>query len=268
MSLETADIESGAAPRKPLVLVPACNRLSGDHLFHMAGKKYVDAVRLAGCTPLIVPTAEPDELAALLDLADGVLLTGSKSNVHPRHFDEAVHDPALPLDPDRDAWTLALIPLAIARGLPLFAICRGAQEANVALGGSLYQAVQEAVTEAGPLADHRAPEGQPPELQYAAAHPVNLVPGGLLASLGLPARFEVNSLHGQAVKRLAAGLRAEALAPDGLVEAFSVAGAPGFALCVQWHPEWLAADNPVSMRMLQAFGAAARAYRDRHKPVA
>ena len=156
---------------------------------------------------------------------------------------------------------------AIARGLPLFAICRGAQEANVALGGSLYQAVQEAVTEAGPLADHRAPEGQPPELQYAVAHPVALVPGGLLASLGLPARFEVNSLHGQAVKQLAPGLRPEALAPDGLVEAFSVAGAPGFALCVQWHPEWLAADNPVSMQMLQAFGAAARAYRDRHKPL-
>ena len=89
-----------------------------------------------------------------------------------------------------------------------------------------------------------------------------LVPACLLAGLGLPDHFEVNSLHGQAVKRLAPGLRVEALAPDGLVEAFSMTGAPGFNLCVQWHPEWLAADNPVSMRMLQAFGAAARAFRD------
>jgi putative glutamine amidotransferase len=255
---------TGAPARKPIVLVPACNRMSGDHPFHMAGKKYVDAVRLAGCTPLIVPTAEPDELAALLDLADGVLLTGSKSNVHPRHFDEAVHDPSLPLDPDRDAWTLALIPLALARGLPLFGICRGAQEANVALGGTLHQAVQEVA----PFDDHRAPEGQPAEVQYAVAHRVDLVPGGLLAALGLPDHFDVNSLHGQAVGQLAPGLRAEALAPDGLVEAFSSPGAPGFNLCVQWHPEWLAADNPVSMQLLQAFGAAARAYRDRRKPTA
>ena len=261
--------EHRAPPRKPIVLVPSCNRSSGDHLFHMAGKKYVDAVRLAGCTPLIVPTAEPGELAALLALADGLLLTGSKSNVDPRHFGEAVHDPSLPLDPERDAWTLALIPLALASGLPLFAICRGAQETNVALGGSLHQAVHEVghdtEHDAGPFQDHRAPEGQPAERQYAPAHRVDLVPGGLLEALGLPARFEVNSLHGQAVRRLAPGLRAEALAPDGLVEAFSVADAPGFNLCVQWHPEWLAADNPVSMQMLQAFGAAARAYRDRRE---
>jgi putative glutamine amidotransferase len=270
----------GAATRKPIVLVPACNRPSGDHLFHMAGKKYVDAVRLAGCTPLIVPTAEPGEFAALLALADGLLLTGSKSNVHPRHFDEAVHDPSLPLDPERDAWTLALIPLAIARGLPMFAICRGAQETNVALGGTLYQAVHEfghefgpevgkdASQGAGPFQDHRAPDGQSAERQYAPAHRVDLVPGGLLAALGLPAHFEVNSLHGQAVRRLAPGLRAEALAPDGLVEAFSLTDAPGFNLCVQWHPEWLAADNPVSMQMLQAFGAAASAYRDRRATAA
>ena len=128
---------------KPVVLVPACNRMLGDHPFHIAGKKYVDAVRLAGCQPLVVPSATPDELDALLDLADGVLLTGSPSNVHPSHFDEGVHDPALPLDPERDAWTLPLIPKALARGVPLFAICRGTQETNVALGGSLHQAVQE-----------------------------------------------------------------------------------------------------------------------------
>lgn len=246
---------------RPVVLVPACNRLVGDHLFHLAGKKYVDAVRLAGCTPLIVPSAEPDELGALLDLAHGVLLTGSRSNVHPSHFGEAVHNPALPLDPARDAWTLPLIRLAVARGLPLLGICRGAQEANVAFGGSLHQAVQEVA----PFNDHRAADDQPPEVQYAhQAHAVAVVPGGVLAGLlaGLPQQqgFDVNSLHGQAVRQLAPGLRVEATAPDGLVEAFSVADAPGFALCVQWHPEWQADSNPVSMALLRAFGAAARAY--------
>ena len=152
-----------ALPPKPLVLVPACNRPIGDHPFHVAGKKYVDAVRLAGCTPLIVPTALPEELDTLLDLADGVLLTGSKSNVHPAHFDEAVHDPTLPLDADRDAWTLPLIRRVVERGQPLLGICRGAQETNVALGGTLYQAVQESAGPEGAYADHRAPEGEPAE---------------------------------------------------------------------------------------------------------
>ncbi|HWI11512.1 MAG TPA: gamma-glutamyl-gamma-aminobutyrate hydrolase family protein [Burkholderiaceae bacterium] len=254
-----------AAKPKPVVLVPACNRMLGAHPFHVAGKKYVDAVRLAGCTPLIVPTASieelSDELDALLALADGVLLTGSASNVHPRHFAEDVHDPALPLDADRDAWTLPLIPRALARGMPLFAICRGFQETNVALGGSLHQAVQE-VAERD---DHRAPKDAPPELQYGPAHDVIVQPGGVLASVLDETRIRVNSVHGQGVNRLADGLRVEALAPDGLVEAFSVADARGFNLGVQWHPEWQAAGDPVSMRLFKAFGAACEAYRDRHR---
>lgn len=244
---------------KPLVLVPACNyQQSGGHGQHTVGRKYVDAVRLAGCTPLIVPTAEPDEIDALLALADGVFLTGSPSNVHPSHFDEDVHDPSLPLDPERDAWTLPLIRQALAIGLPLLAICRGTQETNVALGGSLHQAVQEV----GPYADHRAPHGQPAEVQYAPQHPVQVQPGGRLAAIlgAAHTRFDVNSLHGQAVKRLAPGLRIEAVAPDGIVEAFS-ADTPGFNLCLQWHPEWQAATNPVSMQLLDAFGEAARAWR-------
>ena len=249
---------------KPLVLVPACNRDLGDHPFHIAGKKYVDAVRLAGCTPLIVPTAEPGEIASLLALADGVLLTGSPSNVHPSHFDEAVHDPRLPLDPARDAWTLPLIRGALALGLPLFAICRGTQETNVALGGSLHQAVQEVEA----FQDHRAPHGQPAHVQYAESHAVQVVPGGRLAQITGRSHFAVNSLHGQAVNRLAPGLRVEARAPDGVVEAFSVDKAPGFNLCLQWHPEWQAASNPVSMQLLHAFGDAARAWRAaRRNPV-
>ena len=247
--------------RQPIVLVPACNRMIGDHAFHVAGRKYVDAVRLAGCQPLIVPTAQPEEFDALLDLADGVLLTGSASNVHPSHFGEDVHDATLPLDADRDAWTLPLIPRVLERGLPLFAICRGFQETNVALGGTLHQAVQEVPGQH----DHRARSGAPADAQYALAHEVRVQGGGVLASvLGEPS-IQVNSVHGQGVNRLASGLRVEALALDGLVEAFSVADARGFNLGVQWHPEWQAASNPVSVRLFQAFGAACRAYRDRHR---
>jgi putative glutamine amidotransferase len=250
--------------RPPLVLVPACNRRLGDHPYHIAGRKYVDAVRLAGALPLVVPRLEPQEIDDVLDLAHGVLLTGSASNVDPSAFGEAVHDPSLPLDLERDAWTLPLITRALERGVPLFGICRGAQEVNVALGGTLHQAVQEVPG----LADHREPEPAPADLQYAPSHAVQVVGGGLLeAIVGLPG-FEVNSLHGQGVKTLALGLRAEAVAPDGLVEAFSMPGAAGFNLCVQWHPEWQAVDNPVSVRLFQAFGVAVRRYRDRvHAPL-
>jgi putative glutamine amidotransferase len=241
------------------VLVPACNRLLGHHVYHVAGKKYIDAVRLAGCQPLIVPSASAGELEALLDIAHGVLLTGSPSNVHPSHFFEEVLDPTLPLDPDRDAWTLPLIPKAIERGMPLLAICRGFQEVNVALGGSLHQAVHKVPG----LRDHRDDESQPLDLQYGPAHEVRVEPGGLLQRiLGLES-FEVNSLHGQGVNRLAKGLRVEARAPDGLIEAFTLENSRGFMLGVQWHPEWRAAENPVSAALFQAFGAAAAAYLDR-----
>ncbi len=247
---------------KPVVLVPACNRMLGHHPFHIAGKKYIDAVRLAGCQALVVPSASLDELDALLDLADGLLLTGSPSNVHPSHFDEGVHDPELPLDTERDAWTLPLIPKALARGVPLLAICRGTQEANVALGGSLYQALQEVPG----FDDHRADDNVPVHVHYGPAHSVTVEPGGVLSRILGHARFDVNSSHGQAVNRLAGGLVVEARAPDGVIEAFSKPGAPGFNLCLQWHPEWQAADNPVSMQILTAFGAACSEYRMTRQP--
>jgi putative glutamine amidotransferase len=249
---------TGSAARLPLVLVPACNKMLGDHPYHIAGKKYADAVRLAGCLPLVIPNADDVELQALLAIADGVFLTGSPSNVHPSHFDEDVLDLSLPLDPARDAWTLPLIRHALATGLPLFTVCRGTQETNVALGGSLHQAVHAVVGKH----DHRAPDGQSVDAQYGAAHAVFVEPGGVLERvLGLQ-QFDVNSLHGQAVNRLADGLRVEARAPDGVVEAFSAVDARGFNLCVQWHPEWQAAGNEVSMRMLTAFGEACRQWKE------
>ena len=251
-------VNDAPAARRPLVLVPACNRMLGEHPYHIAGKKYVDGVRLAGCLPLVIPNADAVEMEALLAIADGVFLTGSPSNVHPSHFDEDVLDLSLPLDPARDAWTLPLIPRALAMGLPLFTVCRGTQEANVAFGGSLHQAVHAVQGHR----DHRAPDGAPASVQYGPAHEVLVEPGGVLAQVVGLARFEVNSVHGQAVNRLGAGLRVEARSPDGVVEAFSAEGAPGFNLCVQWHPEWQAADNPVSMKMLTAFGEACRRYRE------
>jgi putative glutamine amidotransferase len=241
----------------PLVLVTSCNRMLGEHPFHIAGKKYVDAVRLAGALPLIAPPANATEIEALLAQADGVLLTGSPSNVHPSHFGEEVYDESLPLDPQRDAWTLPLIRRALAQGLPLLAICRGTQETNVAFGGSLHQAVHD---QPG-LADHRG-AGTSAAENYAAAHEVTVVAGGRLEAIVGAGPIVVNSVHGQGVKQLAPGLRVEALAPDGLIEAFSQPSAPGFNLCLQWHPEWQAADNPVSMKLLHAFGAAVRAYRN------
>lgn len=258
------DLPTGTPIHKPIVLVPSCNRTLGQHPFHIAGRKYVEAVRLAGCQPLVVPGAQPDELDTLLALAHGLLLTGSPSNVHPSHFGEEVHDPSLPLDPERDGWTLPLIRRAVELGMPLFGICRGFQETNVALGGSLYQAVHKVEGRH----DHRGARGAPDadaEEVYGPAHEVDIVPGGVLSAIVDQPRFTVNSVHGQGANRLADGLRVEAVAPDGLVEAFSVADAPGFSLCVQWHPEWKASTNPVSMALLNAFGEACRVYRDRHR---
>jgi putative glutamine amidotransferase len=242
-------------PARPVVLIPACNRTLGKLAFHVAGRKYVEALRLVGTLPMVVPLVHHDELDDLIALADGVLLTGSPANVHPRHFGETVLDASLPLDPQRDDWTLPLIPRLVAAGVPLFAICRGFQEMNVAFGGSLHQAVHQVPG----LRDHRDDEALPLDEQYGPAHPVQIAPGGLLERLLGPVEIRVNSLHGQGVNRLAPGLRVEARAPDGLVEAFSVADGPGFSLGVQWHPEYRAAQNPVSTVLLQAFGDACRA---------
>jgi putative glutamine amidotransferase len=128
---------------KPVILLPACNRMLGAFPSCTIGQKYVDGARLAGGLPLVVPQVDQGELDELLALADGVMLTGSPSNVHPEHFGEPVADAQLPLDPARDAWTLPLVRRVLDIGMPLLAICRGLQEANVALGGSLHQLVHE-----------------------------------------------------------------------------------------------------------------------------
>jgi putative glutamine amidotransferase len=253
---------------KPLVLLPTCQRWLGEHPYQVLGEKYAHAVRLAGCMPLASPAAQAHELEALLSLVDGVLLTGSPSNVHPTHYGEDLGLGEPVFDPGRDAFTLALIPMALEMGLPVLGICRGFQEANVALGGSLHQAVH---TVPG-LSDHRGAEGRAQasaEDVYGPAHDVSVQAGGRLQSLlepaGLPSRLRVNSVHGQGVCTLAPGLQVEAWAPDGLIEAFSYPSGTGFNLFVQWHPEWQAQNCAASVRIFEAFGQACVRYRESHR---
>jgi putative glutamine amidotransferase len=249
--------------RRPIVIVPACTREIGPHPYHAVQYKYVEAVVLgAKCTPLIVPAlGEALDLETVLAACDGVMLTGSASNVHPGLYAQSIRDPSLPQDPARDATTLPLIRAALKRGIPLMAICRGFQEMNVALGGTLHQAVQEVPG----MMDHREDPDDTLDNQYGPAHPVRLAPEGLVARiLGSSGDIMVNSLHGQGVDKLGPGLAVEAQAEDGLIEAFSAPFAPGFALALQWHPEWLVTSNPVSMRLFGAFGQACADYRARH----
>lgn len=242
--------------RSPVVLLPADFRQVGDYPFHLVSHKYVDAVvHGAGALPLIAPALGDDsDVEGLLAIADGVLLTGAVSNVHPEHFGQPVRDPALPLDEQRDGLTLRLVRRAVAAGVPLLGICRGFQEINVAYGGSLYQAVH---AEPGKQ-DHRERTGHPVDERFAPKHAVRTVAGSLLAWITGADEFPVNSLHGQGIDRLGAGLVAEAHAPDGLIEALRVDGAPGFALAVQWHPEWNVLHNPHSLAIFHAFGEACR----------
>lgn len=242
---------------KPLVLVPSCGKTVGGFPLQMVHDKYLDAVGRGGdATPLVMPApwlSDAAAVAQLVTLADGVFLTGSPSNLEPRHYGgPELSDPYY--DPHRDALTLPLIRAAIAEGVPVLGVCRGFQEMNVALGGSLHQRVHEVGYH-----DHRARDGELDE-QYVAAHAVTLREGGVLARCLGKARTQVNSLHSQGVDRLADGCEAEAWADDGLIEALSVTTASGFALGVQWHPEWAWHDNPDSVAMFKAFGDACRAF--------
>lgn len=242
--------------RKPLIGLPADCRELDPHVYHVAGEKYLTAITdAAGGLPLVIPAlAGRIDIPALLDRVDGLLLTGSYSNVAPSRYGGPPSAPGTDHDPARDALTLALIPAALERGVPLLAICRGLQEMNVALGGTLHQRVHEVPG----MLDHREDKTQPLAVQYGPAHEVSLTPGGLLQGMCGQARIWVNSVHGQGVDRLAPGLFVEATAPDGLVEAFRVEAASGFNLAVQWHPEWSARQDPLSAAIFEAFGEACR----------
>jgi len=228
----------------------------GLHPFHAVGDKYARAVlEASGGLPLLIPAlAEELRLEELVERFDGLLFTGSPSNVEPHHYEGPPSHPGTLHDPARDATTLPLIGKAVRAGVPVLGICRGFQEVNVAFGGSLHQRVHEVP---GHL-DHRDDESQPLDVQYGPAHDVVLAPGGLLRRLAETDRVRVNSLHSQGIERLGRGLAVEARAPDGLIEAFRVEDAARFALAVQWHPEWQVMDDPFSRALFSAFGAACR----------
>jgi putative glutamine amidotransferase len=241
--------------KPPLIGIPTDRKQIGLHPFVAVGEKYVRAVvDAAGGVPVLWPALTPAlDPGVLLDTVDGLLLTGAVSNIEPHHYsDESSWDGNLH-DPARDGTTLPLVRAALEAGVPVLAVCRGFQEVNVALGGTLHQKVHEV---AG-LMDHREDKTAPLDVQYGPAHAVTLAPGGVLAAVG-GAQQQVNSLHGQGVKRLADALIVEATAPDGLIEAFRHAG-DTFLLGVQWHPEWKVTENPFYTGIFRAFGDACRA---------
>jgi putative glutamine amidotransferase len=251
-------------PAEPLAVIgiPCCRREiatpTGDHPAHAVMKKYVDAViDGAGGMPFLIP-AEGDAswAEAFIARIDGLLMPGSPSNVEPHHYagmpslPETLHDPA------RDAIALPLLRAAVKADLPVLAICRGIQELNVALGGTLHQNIHLL---SGRL-DHRAPQRDTVEERYAhRAHGIALTAGGALEKFAGTREFTVNSLHSQGIDRLASPLVLEAIAPDGQIEAVSLPGAR-FIIGVQWHPEFRFAEDPFSAQLFGAFGAACRTY--------
>jgi putative glutamine amidotransferase len=216
----------------PLVGIPTCLRKINERLFHGVNDKYASAVvDASGCLPVLIPAiGSKVDVCVVLDRLDGVLLTGSPSNVHPSHYGAEPSHPEILHDPERDATTLPLIREAIRRDMPILAICRGIQELNVALGGTLHQRVHDLP---GRL-DHRSCKDSP-DGPYGPAHSVTLTAGGLLALLTGASEIMVNSLHSQGIDRPAFALRIEAVAPDGQIEAVSLPGAR-FVVGVQWPP--------------------------------
>lgn len=244
---------------RPLIGVVSDRRMIGPHPFHMVGEKYLQAIADgAEAYPVALPSlAEGFDVLDIIDRLDGLFLTGSPSNLEPRHYLGSPSKPGTWHDPERDLAALALIPAAIRVGMPLFAVCRGYQEMNVAFGGTLHQLVHEVPG----FGVHKEDPEDPLETQYAPSHKVEFVEGGLLHRVTGERSVAVNSLHSQAVDRLGDELQVEAIADDGLIEAFTVKNAPGFTLGVQWHPEWKVTENVVSMNIFRAYGDACRRYR-------
>ncbi|HUR90433.1 MAG TPA: gamma-glutamyl-gamma-aminobutyrate hydrolase family protein [Ramlibacter sp.] len=254
------------AAQRPLVWLPACHRnldIDDPGGYTVLADRYAQAVCKLGLQPVLYPMAGAGDVTDLLSLVDGILLTGSPSNVDATRYEATALETDL-LDPRRDALTMALVPSAIATGVPVFGVCRGLQEMNVALGGSLYQRLH---TEEG-MMDHREPEGAALEVQFAERHDVELLPGSAFAEWAGAIKAKVNSLHGQGIKRLGQNLVAEAFAPDGLIEGVRVDGSPAFAFGVQWHPEWHHETNPFYEHTLGAFAQACMEHRQRREEAA
>jgi putative glutamine amidotransferase len=240
---------------RPIVIIPADTKVIETMTFDAVGRKYSAAVaEVAECQPLLAPLGPSMlDMGALFDIADGILLSGSVSNVHPSLY--GADEPPLnenALDHQRDALTLPLVREALNRKLPLFAICRGFQEVNVALGGTLDQQVH-AVSGRN---DHRERSDVPIDERFGPSHPITLS-GNLKDWIGKD-EIIVNSLHWQGIQRLAPPLTAEAHAKDGLIEAVRGPSEHPFFLGVQWHPEWQARNNAASVELFRRFGDAVK----------
>ncbi len=249
-------MQQKSSSNRPLVGVLACRKQVGCLWSHVVAEKYLLALdQVADVTPVLVPALhdvlDPEFLFARLD---GLLLPGSVSNIEPHHYDDRPVDDTDPRDSHRDNTALNIIRGAIATHTPVLGICRGFQEINVAMGGSLIQRIGQ---EPGKL-DHREPPDKSLDQQFDLAHEVRLVKGGYLHDLIKQDKVMVNSLHGQGVKRLGKDLLVEATAPDGLIEAFRVNTDQALILGVQWHPEWKTRNFRFYSEIFKAFGEACR----------
>lgn len=246
---------------KPIIAVPADIRHFADTNWHCAQNQYVQAaLNVANVMSFIVPAFEDgNDIDAILDRVDGLLVTGSTTNVHPTLYGKEAVDSDGPFDTARDTTSIELIKRALDRGIPMLAICRGLQELNVALGGTLASEIQE---QKG-IWDHRKPDVANRDDAFAVRQTVIIKNDSCLAQhLGMSGEIKINSLHRQAIAKTAPRLQVEATAPDGTIEAVSVIDAKGFAIGVQWHPEyWAQTDNP-SRALFEAFGQAVYNYRD------
>jgi putative glutamine amidotransferase len=241
--------------RRPVVgIIGNSYELNDRYPVHAGGQMNSEAVAdVAGCLPLIIPT-DPRFVSVeeLLELCDGFLLTGGRPNVHPSEYGETETPAHGAFDRGRDAITLPLIRACVDRGQPFFGICRGFQEVNVAMGGSLYPEIRDLP---GRL-NHRMPPDGTLEEQFALRHPVQFTPDGVFHRLLGAAEVMTNTLHGQGICRAGSRIVIDGAARDGTAEAIYVKDAPGFTLSVQWHPEWRAGEDPVSRPLFQAFGRA------------
>jgi putative glutamine amidotransferase len=244
-----------------IVGIPACVQNISEAPFHHTPARYAQTVLDGvGALPVLIPPLG-EAMLSLLDSLDGLLAPGSPSNVHPSFYAGGESETPDFHDLERDRTTLPLIRAAIARGVPVLAICRGIQELNVAQGGTLVQRVHALDAKM----DHRGGPG-PDEKRFDPKHPLAI--SGSLAQIVGTDRIEVNSLHGQAIDRLGDGLVVEARAPDGTIEAVAMPSAPGWVLGVQWHPEWAFATNPASVAIFSAFGDACRRFKVSRKKAA
>lgn len=250
---------------KPLIGISCCTKQFGAFAManHAASDTYVRATdQVVGGVPVLIPAnGVSADIETLLERLDGIILTGSRSNVHPSLYDGPPHAEGTWEDLARDNTTLPLIRSAVARGVPVLAICRGFQELNVAMGGSLHQRLQDLPGRF----DHSTPMQPSAKVRQAKAHTVRLTPGGWLHKLAGTEQIAVNSLHNQGINRLAPGLVVEATAPDSTIEAVRVVSTPagplpGYAVGIQWHPEYDWPDDALSRAIFADFAEAVRAY--------